>query len=160
MTASATLTIPMKDYNAMQSDIATARQEASALREELIAAKLVDPSDRVKSLTAFARDCLTITRFAVGNLPPEMIRGWPYAALKRVADDIAQLPDCSFDDHDLANELRAFAKECEAHAIRRAQEPPPTKFTPAELEAERQRLAADPVAQAFAEAKRKAAAGQ
>jgi hypothetical protein len=153
MTANATLTLSMADYTKMQTDLAEARQDAAALRADLVVARLADPQDRVKKLTAFARECLTIARFGVANLPPEMIRRWPYDALRRVAENIEVLPDCDQNDKDMALDLISFAKDCEAHEIRRRAEPPPTPFTAEELEAERQRLAQNPIHQMM-EAKR------
>lgn len=149
---SATLTMTMVEYTTMQTNLAEAREDAARLRAELVTAKLVDPSDRVAALTAFARDCLLIARFGVANLPPEMIRRWPYEELRRVANSIGVLPDCSFADRDMAIDLIAFAKDCEEHEIRRRAEPAPTKLTAADVEEQRQRLAASPVA-AILEAK-------
>lgn len=94
--------------------ISAAEQEAAALRQQLVDEKLRDPSERVAEVTAFARDCLTVARFAVANLPPEMIKGWPYEELRRIGQNIGKLPDCSISDRDMGIDLVAFARECEA----------------------------------------------
>lgn len=144
---SATLTISMIDYTKMQTDLAEARGEAATARQETLAARLVDPTGALTKLNAFARDCLTIARFGVANLPPEMIVGWPYEILGRICDTIDALPDCSTDDRDMANDLRGFVRDCEGHELRRRAAPKPTKLTAEEIAAERARLEADPMGQ-------------
>jgi len=115
----ATVNISLDELNTTIAKIAVAEQEIAVLRQQLTDAKLRDPSERVAEVTRFARNCLTITRFAVANLPPEMIKGWPWEALRRVAEDITLLPDCSIDDRDMAIDLVAFSRECEEHERRR-----------------------------------------
>lgn len=116
---SASMTLSLADYTQLQASVAEARQEAVALRAELEEARKADPLDRVEKLTTFARDCLTIARFGVANLPPEMIKSWPYKTLRQVCENITALPDCSINDRDMAIDLLAFAKDCESHELRR-----------------------------------------
>jgi len=149
MTQSATLQMTLVDYNSLLDARTKAEQELASVRNELAAAKLVDPTETIAKVTAFARDCLTIARFAVANLPPEMIRSWPYEALLRLCETIHVMPDYSINDRDMALDLVNFAHDCEAHEIRRRGEPKPTRFTDAELEERKQRLANDPVAVAL-----------
>jgi hypothetical protein len=144
---SATLTISMIDYTKMQTDLAVSRAETATAQAETLAARLVDPVGVLVKLTAFARDCMTIARFGIANLPPEMIPGWPYETLRRICDTIDALPDCSQDDRDMATDLRGFARDCEGHEIRRRSAPKPTKLTSEEIAAERARLEADPMGQ-------------
>lgn len=146
--STASLTLALAEYQDLLAARARAEQETAEVRAELAAAKLVDPTSTVAPLTAFARDCLTIARFAVANLPPEMIRSWPYEALIRLCENIHVLPDCSINDRDMALDLISFAHDCEAHEIRRRGEPKPTRFTTEEDEERRQRLAMDPIAEA------------
>jgi hypothetical protein len=143
----AMLTISLDDYNAMLATRAVAEQELAIATNQLIEAKLVDPSGRLPALVAFSRDCLTIARFAVANLPPEMIRSWPYEALRRVAAGLPLLPDAREDDRDMALDMINFAKDCEDHDIRRRAEPKATKMTPADVAEHRARIENDPVAQ-------------
>jgi hypothetical protein len=114
-----TLTLSMEDYNALLAAKQQANEETAEVRRQLEAAKFVDGDARVVSVTKFARDCLTIARFAVANLPPEMIKSWPYEALRRVAETMETLPDFGISDRDMAIDLLAFARDCEAHELRR-----------------------------------------
>jgi len=144
---SATLTLSMHDYTKMQTDLAEARREAAAAREEVKRLAFADPTDRVTKVAAFARDCLTLARFAVANCPPEMIRGWPYQELRRICETIDVLPDYSINDRDMAIDLLAFAKDCEEHEIRRRAEPRPTKLTANEIAEKRRQLEESPIGQ-------------
>jgi hypothetical protein len=141
-----TLQLNLNDYNALIDARAKAEQELAVVHAELLAAKIADPSGRLPAITTFARECLTIARFAIANLPPEMIRGWPYQALRNVCNTIDILPDYSADDRDMALDLLNFAKDCEDHAIRRSTEPKATKMTNADIEEHRQRIQSDPIA--------------
>jgi len=144
----ATLTISMLDYNKMQSDLAQARAEAAAAREEALKYRLGPPDGLIEKLTAFARDCLTIARFGVANLPPEMIPGWPHKELKRICETIDGLPDCSVNDRDMAIDLLGFVRDCEEHELRRrGAAKAPQKLTPEEIAAERARLESEPMGQ-------------
>ncbi len=135
----------MNDYTMLLNRVKEAESAAADARLALTAQRLEDPSGRVPALTSFARECLTIARFAVANLPPEMIRGWPFEALRRVILGLKDLPDYTVNDRDMALDLLNFADECEQHEIRRRALPPPVKLTQAEIEDERARLAADPI---------------
>ena len=147
-----TLQLSLEDYNAMQAAKTKAEQETAEVRKELEAAKFVDGDERVAKVTAFAREALTVARFAVANLPPEMIRSWPYQALLRLAETIGDLPDCSINDRDMAIDLIAFARDCETHEIRRRAEPRATRMTPADVEAQRARIENDPTGKALMQA--------
>jgi len=145
MTASATLNLSMSDYTMLLNRVKEAEQEAAEARVALQAQRLEDPTGRVPALTTFARECLTIARFAVANLPPETIRGWPVEALRRMILGLKDLPDYTVNDRDMALDLLNFADECEQHEIRRRALPPPTKLTQDEIDAERARLTRDPI---------------
>lgn len=143
---SITLNLSLEEYNALQAAKSRAEAETAEVRAELRAAKFIDGDARVKAVTAFARDCLTLARFAVANCPPEVIRGWPYEVLQRVANTMEDLPDFDLSDRDMAIDLLSFARDCEAHEIRRRAEPKATKLTPADVEEHRKRLENDPIA--------------
>jgi hypothetical protein len=147
--SNATLQMSLDEYNAILGSRTQAEQERDQAFKELAAAKLVDPSGYVPKISEFARDCLTIARFAIANLPPEMIRGWPYQTLRKICETINVLPDYTADDRDMALDLLDFAQDCEDHDIRRRAEPKATKMTPADVEEHRKRLEADPIAMAL-----------
>jgi hypothetical protein len=111
--------LTMADYQMIIDGRAQAEKDAAALRVELAAARMADPTDTITKVTAFARDAMIVARFAVSNLPPETIKSWPHEVLKRVAETMNVLPDFSTNDRDLALDLIAFAKDCEQYELRR-----------------------------------------
>jgi hypothetical protein len=118
-----TITLTGDEYQELLNNTKTANNDAAALRAELVKVRTEALEQGVvsgKLLCELVRHSLTVTRFAVANLPPETIRGWPTEALRKVVMGIPALPDYSIDDRDLAGELRAFADECDRWALERA----------------------------------------
>ena len=125
----AQITLSMDDYQLLLDGKKKAEEETAEVRKQLEQARFVDGDARVALVTKFARDCLTITRFAVGNCPPETIKGWPYETLVRVAKQIENLPDYSIADRDMAIDLESFARDCEKYELsRKAGEPPEARL--------------------------------
>jgi len=117
------VTLTGEEYAELLNNTKVAHDEAATLRAELAAVKanaLEQGQVSGKLLCELVRHSLTITRFAVANLPPETIRSWPTEALRKVVMGIPALPDYSIDDRDLAGELRAFADECDRWTLERA----------------------------------------
>jgi len=141
----ATLTLSMNDYNALLAQRAEARQEVAKLQAELIAAKLGDPREAMPKVLSFARDCLTIARYAVANLDPSLSVGWPYETLRAIAEALPLLPDANTNDRDMAIDLLAFANDCERHEIRRRNAPKPTRATAEDWEQMRKNAEEHPV---------------
>lgn len=112
-------TLDDEEYQGILNARQTALDDCAKLRAELALAKQQDPADRIRPLNMLVRDAFTIVRFAVANLNPENTRGWPVNALEGLADRIAALPDYTTDDGDFANDLRAFARDCDAYALHR-----------------------------------------
>ena len=116
-------TLNDEEYQKLLEDRRCAEVRASELEAEIKRVREEDPANRVEPLRVLARHMLTIVRFAVANLPPVEIRGWPTKDLFAIADRLATLPDYNVsDDAVLMNELRAFADECESYALSRASE--------------------------------------
>ena len=118
----ATVTIDLDEFLSIKKLLADSEAKAVELTEQLVAARAADPSERVPKLTALARATLQVACFAVANLSPELIKRWPYPALRAIADGLRDtvLPDHSPHDDELAMELRKFASECEEWDQRRA----------------------------------------
>ncbi len=117
--AGPTVTLSLEDYQALQHAKTQADNLTADTRKQLEVAKFVDADERVAMVTAFARDCLTLARFAIANCPPEVVRGWPYETLRSIAQKMSVLPDCSYADEEMAIDMLAFAREVEQHEIRR-----------------------------------------
>ncbi len=106
----ATVEMPLEEYEQLKHARRDAEEETARMQKQLVEWKLTD--EHLRELVEFGRAALTVARFAVENLPPETIKGWPHAALLRVSELLTKMPDASLDDRTLAIELRNFAGEC------------------------------------------------
>lgn len=105
----ATITLPYERFKEIESQYRAARADAETLRRELAAATRPEGMAEVEP---FVMAALEIVQYAVGNLNPESNRGWPVGALRRVADNLAELaPNYPGDIDSLVITLRAFARE-------------------------------------------------
>lgn len=116
MSVTATVNIPMDEFQALQHSKTSAEAEANNLREQIRTMK-VQASDQ--TLLVVARAGIEIVRFAVSQLPPESTIGWPTLALSKIASLLEDMPDANADDSELAVTLAGFARECEAFEERR-----------------------------------------
>ena len=117
----AQITMSLEEYTALTDARRHAEIEAAVLREQAKTAAIGDPKGQVAQLIAQARHMLTVCRFAVANLPPTEVRGWPTDALRTIARALPSMPDFDIDDGDLMGEWLAFADEADAAARARAQ---------------------------------------
>ncbi len=116
----ASITMTLDEWNQHLAAKARVEEELAKMRNELNAERSKDPTGRLDALAAIGRSAVEIARFAVANLPPETVKGWPYSHLNRIAQAMKELPDFGIDDGDLRNELLAFAREAQRHEARRA----------------------------------------
>jgi hypothetical protein len=116
------LTLSLDEWNEQLRLRQEAEARATKLEAELVEAKRTDPAGRVWDLEQLARNAMSVLAFAVANLPPESVRGWPWSDLYNFAQRMRWLPAFSTDDRDLANEWMAFAAEAEKlEATRRSE---------------------------------------
>lgn len=113
----ANVTLTMEEYNELQSRMRAAEEDAAAARAALVNNKLADGERFI--LTTLIRDAMTVVRFAVANLPPEVTRGWPFLSLKRFSENLQHLADHKSDDVSLTAEWMGFVRDCEQHELRR-----------------------------------------
>jgi len=119
-----TVTLTLEDYNSLQVAKAAAENDRADLHKQLIELRLAKGTEQdITALNTAVRRCAEIARFAVANLPPESIKGWPWQQLMVLATQIEGLPDAGPDDKACAIDLRAFARDCEKHERRRAAMP-------------------------------------
>jgi len=96
-----TLTLTPEEYETMLQTRREAEAENERLRHELVAARGLDGNEVITALTQLVRHAMPIISFAVANLPPETIRGWPTGDLARLADGLENLPDFAPADDEL-----------------------------------------------------------
>jgi hypothetical protein len=104
------LTIKLSAYDKLREDARTMQTANYELEKQLKEARLADPSGLTQQLNVAFHEAIKVVQFAVANLPPESVAGWPHEALAQVADAIAKTPTMDAHVMEVVPELRAFAK--------------------------------------------------
>ena len=110
--SAATVNISLDELDALRAQLRRAHEEKGKLADKIKELEVVGIGDGAGLLVTI-HHTLDIVRFAVANLDPRTVKGWPWAAVAAFADDLEELPGADENTHDLAIELRAFAHECE-----------------------------------------------
>jgi len=116
----ATVNMPLAAYQELQTKLDGLTQELRDAKAATERARMDDPSGKVPALVAAIRAAVSVTQYAVGNLPAEVNRGWPHAALTAFAQQLRAMPGISAHERETAAEFEAFARE--AAALERARE--------------------------------------
>lgn len=104
-----TVNVKYSDYSKLREDLRTTQNKNYELEQKLAAAQLGGDASVATLLHAAFHDALTIVQFAVGNLDPSTIAGWPHEALVKIADAIEKIPGMDPHKAELPPELRHFA---------------------------------------------------
>jgi hypothetical protein len=121
--SAAQVTISLDELDELRGRLRKAHEDNAALSADMRAAEIASAGDRADGLLATIRQGLVVVRFAVANLDPETIRGWPWEALHGFAGSLSALPGATDLDRELAIELRAFSRACERREIERTGRP-------------------------------------
>lgn len=105
-----TVTVKYSSYQKLRDDQRSLQEKVYELEKKLAAAQLNDASGATKILFDVFHETIKIVQFAVGNLAPETVAGWPHQALYAIADAIEQVPGVDQHVKELPNDLRHFAK--------------------------------------------------
>lgn len=102
--------VKYSEYSKMREEARTQQARIYELEKELAEAKVADNSGTTKLLHEALHEALKVVQFAVGNLAPETVSGWPHKALVAVADAVDKLP--AIDQHiaEVPSEWRNFAR--------------------------------------------------
>jgi len=104
-----TVSVKYSDYNKLREDLRTTQNKNYELEQKLAAAQLGDDAV-AKLLHETVHDTIKIVQFAVGNLDPATVAGWPHEALVKIADAIEKIPGIDQHVAELPPELRYFAQ--------------------------------------------------
>lgn len=115
MSNDVTVSIPMATYDRLRDDLREAQNEQQKLKIELAAAKIADNSGVTKLLFDAFHQSIKVVQFAVGNLDPQTVAGWPHAAVVAIADAIETIPGIDQHVAEMPPELRAFAQSCASY---------------------------------------------
>lgn len=105
------ISIKLSDFDRQRQNTRDLEARLYQLEADLAAAKLADSAGTLRAFHAAFHDAMQVVQFAVGNLAPETVAGWPYEALGRLAEALDKLP--SIDRHlsEAAGELREFSRQ-------------------------------------------------
>lgn len=114
-----TVTVKLSDYDRLRDELREAQNKVYMLQTEVNAAKLGDPTGPTKLLFDAFHETIKVVQFAVGNLDPQTIAGWPHKALVAIADAIETIPGVDQHVAEMPGELRSFARSAAGHEERR-----------------------------------------
>lgn len=105
-----TVSVAFNTYAKLQDDLKAFQNRIYELEKAVTEAQLTDKAGIVQQLHKAFHEAIKVVQFAVGNLDPQTVAGWPHAALAKIADAIEQLPGIDRHVSEMPEELRAFAR--------------------------------------------------
>lgn len=115
----AVVTLKYSELNKLQSDLRDANARILEMEKEVEEAKLGDHGGVARQYQEAFSDAMQVVRFAVGNLEPLTVRGWPYKNLFEIVGHLRALPGLDFDSEETSGDLKLFAEECKRWEIAR-----------------------------------------
>jgi hypothetical protein len=106
--AEPTVSISISEYDLLRRAHQNAEERANDLANQLDAQKLIDPSGTINQFRTAFLAAVKVMQFAVGNLDPATVSGWPYEALSQVTDGIETLPGIDVYSRELPLAWRVF----------------------------------------------------
>jgi hypothetical protein len=119
--SAATVTLPHSDYQRLQDDIRALKAEVEAKRVEIEDLKLGPTDSHARQLLDALNSSLDVTRFAIGNLPPMAVRGWPHKSLRSLAALLPSLPGVDEGIREVSTDWRLVADDCQKWEDARAE---------------------------------------
>ena len=119
----ATVSLHIDEWDNMRNKTQQLQNEIAELCKQLAEAERKDPTGRLEPTLKTIEMALPIIQFAVSNLHPDTMLGWPYEALREFSERLKSLPGASQLYKELAIELKAFAAQAEMRARERAARP-------------------------------------
>jgi hypothetical protein len=113
--------VKFSEYQKLREEVKTQQTRIYELEKQVSAAQLDDVSGTTKQLHEALHEALKIVQYAVGNLAPETVAGWPHQALINIADAIEKLPAMDAHIKEVPNDWREFAKLAAAFEAQRAE---------------------------------------
>ena len=109
----AKVTLTLGEVNKLQSDVRDANVRISELKSEVVEAKLGNHDGITRQYQEAFLDAMPIVRFAIGNLHPMTVRGWPFEKLLSITHHLRTLPGIDDDQEETSGDMKIFAQECE-----------------------------------------------
>jgi len=109
-----TVTLSIEAHDELRGKLKTAYEEMAALRAQLTEAQLSSGEEHLGMVIDTLEQAIPVIQFAVGNLHPTTVKGWPHRELRGFANGLELLPGATPAQKELAQDLRVFAAEAEA----------------------------------------------
>lgn len=113
------MSVPYDKWQSLNDRLKAAVELAAKYEQEKNDVLRSDPSEKVPTLIDTIRAALPVIQFAVGNLPPEAIRGWPFGQLLAFAKLFEKMPTLNAFEENLVLELKHFAAEASSVELKR-----------------------------------------
>lgn len=117
----AQVTVSLSDLQTMQNRIAELELEVADARKRVDEARLGDEGSDVQRLVAAFNHALPILQFAIANLHPLTVRGWPADDLLKLAALLPDLPGIDESIRETATDLKMHARDCASWEKSRAE---------------------------------------
>ena len=115
-----TVNIPLDEWNQLQANAERRKAELAEAHRRARDAEAGSGDERVRALRDIIDVALPVVQFAVGNLPPESVRGWPHVELQQLAERLRTMPGHDAEHETISAEFTTFANECLRLAAHRA----------------------------------------
>jgi hypothetical protein len=118
----ASVTIDFADLEGIKKRAETAEAEVARLKGEVDQARLGDGGSDARRLATAFDLALEVVQFAIANLHPMAVRGWPYEALRALGELAPHLPGVNTSFREVATgDWRLLTKEMEKWEKARAE---------------------------------------
>jgi hypothetical protein len=112
----AQVTLSLDDLDSLRQEVFAARVRTEKLMREVETAKAGDPNGLIPDLCQTIRAAIKVVQFAVGNLDPSTVCGWPHQDLVQFLDGIVKMPVPDEDSsirigmQEMARDMQHFAR--------------------------------------------------
>lgn len=103
-----TVNVPLSTYDKLRDERKELQAKVYELEKQLVTVQLGD-GEVARQLHGAFHEAIKVVQFAVGNLDPSTVVGWPHQALIAIADAIEKIPGIDRHVSELPPELRHFA---------------------------------------------------
>jgi hypothetical protein len=112
----AQVTLSLDDLDSLRQEIFASSARVEKLTQQIEAMKYNDSSGLVPDLCQTIRAAIKVVQFAVGNLDPSIVRGWPHQDLAKFIEGIERMPIPDEDAsvrigmREMAHDMKSFVR--------------------------------------------------
>ena len=107
-----TVTISIEEYDNLRNVAKSCSSQIAAAKAETEAEKNKDHSQEAENFRGMLLRAILVIQFAVGNLDPTTVRGWPWQDLMLFAISLRDAPGIPFEFKEMTYDLEHFCNEC------------------------------------------------